>query len=333
MKSTPGLDTPDYSRIIGARALKFLSGDHGFAGFSWQYALLIKGLMEHGCRTQAAAYYKKYLLADGRLRRKLKFVDQLMHGRIFMDLLKNKDLDCRPALDEMFDFAIENSENGAVFYRKNNPVLFVDSAGMVCPFLFRYGEEFKNGRATALAASHLDIFLRKAVDGQSGLVFHGVDSRMGLPAGRLGWGRGLGWYCLGLIDSYPEVIPDSAFKAVIKQEIKRVAQVCKRFQSGDGAWRGFINTAAPADSSATAMILYFYCKAIIQGVIDVSYTQNVIKGMDFLKQNTFRDGTVDRSQTDCISMSRFSTRYEPTVYAQGMALAAADSAAKLYEKK
>ncbi|MFO7639366.1 MAG: glycoside hydrolase family 88 protein, partial [bacterium] len=82
----------------------------------------------------------------------------------------------RVAAQRLVEWLLEShprSSTGTLPYRPEEPnVLLVDTLGMICPLLTRYGERYEKPEAVALAKKQLREFLDHAVDARSGLPFH-----------------------------------------------------------------------------------------------------------------------------------------------------------------
>ena len=95
------------------------------------------------------------------------------------------------------------------------------------------------------------------------------------------------------------------------------------FEKPQGGWGNMLSVEySNYDSSATAMILYFYSVGAQLGVLGNEYDPVIQRGFKILKQNTWRNGVVDRTQGGCEDLNKYSSVYAPFPVGQGMALAA-----------
>jgi Glycosyl Hydrolase Family 88 len=114
----------------------------------------------------------------------------------------------------------------------HQPVILVDTLGMICPFLTRYGHDFAEPAAAKLALRQLSAFYGVNLDPDSGLPFHGYICGGPFRLGLHGWGRGVGWYLMGLVDTLIEAADkqDQALYA----SLQKVVLSLSRWQRSDG---------------------------------------------------------------------------------------------------
>jgi unsaturated rhamnogalacturonyl hydrolase len=220
--------------------------------------------------------------------------------------------------------AAVDKNTGTLMFRRALPfVRFVDTIGLAVPFVAVIGNRQHDDALTQLAFRQLkEIEEHAFVDRFGYIPFHGFDLRSSTPLGAYGWGRGTGWYALGLIDTLPEV--DDAKKAELTAAVVRLAiSVCK-FQRNDGSWGSIINdTNSHSDTSATALLLYFIKRACSLGVLNSGdYIRHIETAEKYLMTNTRSDGVVTNSEEDAIGMGSYSSEYAPMPFTQGLTLRA-----------
>ena len=134
--------------------------------------------------------------------------------------------------------------------------------------------------------------------------------------------RGAGWYVLGLIDTYKE-LPDCDDKIWIKNQIKRIADSYHTFQRTDGGFGYIMQMQYGYDSSATAVMAYFYreCSRIFN---DNRYQEIANRCMDKLRSVTRITGAIDWCQGDTKGIGVFAQTYGIMPFAQGMVLRSLD---------
>ena len=285
---------------------------------SWQKAGGILGLHEAG-DTQALTVCRKQLLdADGNWTIPVNKIDYAM---LAYALLRSETdpASIRSAMDHMIRCIEDNlCPDGMVSYSagKTSNRRYVDTLGFVCPFLALYGRIYQEPRYVRMAVEQLRLFRRIGLMQQ--LPVHCYRPDTGLPLGIWGWGRGTGWYTLGLIDLYPE-LPDGTDRDAVMIWIREIAEACLEFERNDGGFSTILPAGTPYDSSATAMLGYFYARC---GEIfgDIRYTQVASRCRMRLMKMTMVTGVVDGCQGDTIDLGIFSERYAPMPFAQGMTL-------------
>jgi unsaturated rhamnogalacturonyl hydrolase len=139
----------------------------------------------------------------------------------------------------------------------------------------------------------------------------------------LGWGRGVGWYALGLVDTLAALPLASAHRPRLIESATNLRQSVLRFQRPDGGWGALLTVSGSEyDSSATALLGYFLLRTSSLGLAPVATpVPSVQRAIASLRARTRANGQVDFSQGSCIGLDRMSQRYAPTPYTQGMAIA------------
>ena len=106
---------------------------------------------------------------------------------------------------------IKNSKgnDGTVYYRSTIPsIRFVDTIGFICPFLTLYGSRFNKPEYIDLAVFQIKDYVENAFLTTPFIPAHAFNYKTKVPLGIYGWGRGLGWFILGIVDMYNE-LPDN----------------------------------------------------------------------------------------------------------------------------
>jgi rhamnogalacturonyl hydrolase YesR len=203
-------------------------------------------------------------------------------------------------------------------YSTKDDAILVDSLGMVSPFLARYGMHYEQQPAIDLSVRQLKQFVMTNVDEETRLPFHGYYVGGPRHLGLLGWGRGVGWYVIGLVDtlSYlPTRHPDRIF---LEDAFRAAAKSLLTLQRPDGHWNWVVlHKRDHADSSATAFIGYALLRGIRSGLLDKKYEDVVVKARDALRSCTRPNGLVDGSSGECRGLGKYSQEYGPTQWVQG----------------
>ena len=285
---------------------------------SWQKAGCILGLQDAGDSQTLTTCRKQLLDADGNW---IIPVNKIDYAMLAYALLRSETnpASIRGAMDHMIRCIEDNlCPDGMVSYSagKTSNRRYVDTLGFVCPFLALYGRIYQEPRYVRMAVEQLRLFRRTGLMQQ--LPVHCYRPDTGLPLGIWGWGRGTGWYTLGLIDLYPE-LPEGADRDAVMIWIREIAETCLEFERNDGGFSAILPAGTPYDSSATAMLGYFYARC---GEIfgDMRYTQIASRCRTRLMKVTMITGVVDECQGDTIDLGICSERYAPMPFAQGMAL-------------
>ncbi len=287
---------------------------------SWQKAGCLLGLEDAKEGRQWHERIKNQLIApDGTWKTS---VDKIDYAMMAWAILKEEQdpLTVKPAMDEMMA-CIKSSicSDGMVSYSAGPHATrrYVDTLGFVCPFLGEYGTKYADPSKIDLAFLQISTF--RAEGGIcKGLPYHCLDIDTGLPLGILGWGRGAGWYALALIDLYPYLYNPEQI-ASIRQWISYLAETLLQYERKDGGFSSILQTASPYDSSATAMLGYFFSMA--HQILDCpEYYDAAVRCRKKLMKKTKINGVVDECQGDTIDIGIMSERYGEMPFAQGMTL-------------
>ena len=191
--------------------------------------------------------------------------------------------------------------NDTVPYRQSSPnIRYVDTIGLLCPFLYASG-------MGDLADRQIASYSPALLDGL--FPFHAFDVKRGLPMGVCDWGRGTGWYMLGLSASDNH-----------REKIVRLASRMLNFQRHDGSFGCFLfNPRSRKESSATAMTGLLFTKAYKLSS-DTVYLEAAQKCLQALMAMTRRDGALDYAQGDTRGIGVYSMDFDILPFAQGMSL-------------
>lgn len=285
---------------------------------SWQQAGCVLGLQESGAAQITPRVKAQLLNSDGSWKTPVNKIDYGMIAYSLLKAEKNPDT-IRSAMDHMVHCIEDNlCADGLVSYSDgmNSTRRYVDTLGFVCPFLAAYGKIYSRPEYIKLAINQFRLFRRQGMI--HGLPIHCFQGESGIPIGVCGWGRGTGWYTLGLIDLYSE-LDHREDKETVRAWIEEIAHACLSFERKDGGFSAILPARNVYDSSATAMLGYFYarCGALLH---ESSYTQAAIRCRNRLMKATKITGVVDECQGDTIDIGIFSERFAPMPFAQGMTL-------------
>jgi len=199
-------------------------------------------------------------------------------------------------------------------YVLENKEHYVDTLGMVCPFLIKYHQTYGSPEMMALAKRQFEEFYEHGINEKTGLPIHCFNPDNGMPLGVYGWGRGCGWLalaldeCIGLLDGKDD------YADVLKARAEQLIKALLPYQNNDGSFNAIIGVSASRrESSATAMIGGLLCR--------MGYLKEAEKCLNYLMSVTRRNGEVDFAQGDTMGIGNYSRRFEPMPAAQAFALA------------
>lgn len=230
--------------------------------FFWTHAMLTQALESAGDMEILKKYYDLWIEKGLTIYN----LDNIMNGYSLLYVYeKTKDQKYKQAADKLYkwvcDYAAEMGN--PIPYRKHHPThVYVDSLGMIVPFLCRYGAMFDNQDAICLGCKQVLQFIRYGMDETTGLPYHGYDTKTHVKQGIIGWGRAVGWLMLAMADSI-EYLPEGKEREEITETFQKLAKSAIQYFKEDGyfSWQ-LPAMEGPKDTSATAMIGYAMKKGI-----------------------------------------------------------------------
>ncbi|MBU5337318.1 glycoside hydrolase family 88 protein [Intestinibacter bartlettii] len=323
-KKTPVVKMTDNNRLM---VIDMINGKYKNNNIqSWQVGGLLLGLCECNDKESKDAINKlivKLIDKDGNWVTKPTNIDC---GLLSYAILKNsKDYKkIKPAMDYSIEIIEKNMcEDGMVAYTsdKNVDERYVDTLGFICPFLQLYSNIYGEERFSKISLEQINQYNKYGLLYDTYLPNHAYNPNNKLPLGVYGWGRGVAWYVIGLIDTYIEM-KDSDEKLILKQNIKNVADSYINYQREDGGFGSILQNERTYDSSATAVLAYFYSRCYeifeIQRYLEVSN-----KCLQKIKSVTRITGKVDWCQGDTKAIGVHSQTFDIMPFAQGFTLRAA----------
>lgn len=292
---------------------------------SWQKAMIEYSLLEHYSnnkkKTKIDDIVDKYIDKKGLWKIKISEIDSALLAYVILKYYDDKQK-IKQAMDEIYYLILKrkSSEDELICYRLSLPNLrFVDTIGLVCPFLLLYGQVYNNSEANKLAENLINSYLKNGFLHNEYLPFHAYDVKSKLPQGIIGWGRGLGWFLLGITEKY-KILQNQ----ITKNLMIELADNLLEFQQDDGRVGWIISQGHNYDSSITAIYAYFYsvCYKI---TLDNKYKKAAKKSLCALKKSTRRDGAIDYSQGDTKGLGVYSSSFNILPFTQGITLLAIET--------
>ena len=323
LRRTPVVKITDNSRYI---LLDALSGKYQSSTIqSWQKAALILGLLESDKEesvSKALNYASELTDERGDWKEKPTRVDC---GMLSFALLRAAEdpAKIRKAMDYSASLIKGNlNEQDMISYTciPDDPDMYVDTIGLCCPFLVLYANAYGLPEYEKIAYRQIECYRTYGTLKGTSLPNHAFHLHSKLPLGVYGWGRGIAWYGIGLLDSYLSM-KDGERKARLGSWIREAAESYKIFQRKDGGFGSIIQSGKTYDSSATAGLAWFY--SVCYSLFDVSeYRVIAEKSLEKLLKCTRVSGAIDFCQGDTKGIGVFSQTYDIMPFAQGMCLRA-----------
>ena len=324
LKATPTIKLTDNNRFI---IIDILKGNYKRNSIqSWQEASLLLGLNDYAIKNKDAKisnqinhFIQSKLNTDGNWKVLPKEIDAVILGYA---ILKTEGINVnkyKPAFDTLYHLINDLKGNdGTIAYRKHMPnYRYVDTIGFISPFLVRYGLAFNHPEVIELAINQIREFNKYAMLQEQFIPCHAYNIQTKLPAGLFGWGRGLGWYAIGLIDSWNELPENHPNKAELTEMVKRFAKMAMQFQNENGSWNWqILNNQSQSDSSTTACLAWFFANA--NKITDCNSAKE--KALNYLMKVTRRNGAIDFSQGDTKGIGVHSQQFDILPFTQGFCL-------------
>ena len=321
IKRTPVVRQTDISRLLLFDVLRKKNKNQNIQ--SWQSAALLLALTDK-MRSEDISIIKKkistILQPEGSWKTTPKTVDC---GLLSYAVLRFSDINTvNLAVEDSVRIIEQNiGIDGMIAYssQPNADERFVDTLGFVCPFLVVYSKKYSKPHYADLAIRQLKIFSEHAIEPSSLLPNHAYSAKTKLPLGVYGWGRGVGWYVIGLLDSYLEYpYRESPDRLWLLNQIEKIAISYSVFQKKDGSFGHIFQMESGYDSSATAVMAYFYaqCGRLFQSK---KYLEISTLCLSKLMSVTRRNGAIDYCQGDTKEIGIFSQSFDLMPFAQGFA--------------
>ncbi|MBF8457256.1 glycoside hydrolase family 88 protein [Kaistella sp. G5-32] len=328
LASLPTVKLTDQNRLV---FIDVLRGNYKRASLqSWQEGALVLGLTayvknsnDQKVQRQVETYISKKMTSSGHWKIKPTETDQslLAYAMLQIDSINHHNF--KPAFDETYQMIISlKGEDGTIAYKNHvSEFRFVDTVGFICPFLVNYGVLFDIPEAVNLAVKQIKEYQKWGMMPIQNIPCHTYKIDSKIPVGLFGWGRGLGWFVIGLIDSWHAIPDNHPLKAEIKEIIIKTAHSVFPFQNEDGSFPWLLfDPGSRADSSATATSAWFFTLAAEIPEIKIECVLAKEKCMRYLQSVTRRDGTVDFSQGDTKGIGVYSMNFDRLPFTQGFVL-------------
>ncbi|WP_395064851.1 glycoside hydrolase family 88 protein [Flavobacterium sp.] len=328
LNKTPTIKVTDNDRLV---IIDILKGNYKRNAIqSWQEASLLLGINEYLKHTNDVKikkeidnYINSKLNSDGTWKVIPKEIDAVILGYALLKLDGFNYQKYKPCFEILLTLINQlKGEDGTIAYRKHNPEYrYVDTIGFISPFLVRYGLLFNDDVAVQLGINQIREFNKYGMLLNKYIPCHTYKVKTHLPVGLFGWGRGLGWYAIGLIDAWSELPKNHPNKEELTQMVINFGQMAVTFQNEDGSWNWLIlNKQSQKDSSTTATLAWFFTNAAAINTIAEQSLQAKEKALHYLKQVTRRTGVVDFSQGDTKTIGVHSQQFDILPFTQGFCL-------------
>ena len=324
INNTPKIKVTDNTRLVIIDKLK---GNYSKSAIQhWQHAALLLGLNEdenNKANESINQYLNSHFDGNWQWKEKPEFVDCAILSYAVMKCDRTDKY--KPSLDYTYELIKELvGEDNTVKYRKSMPnYRYVDTVGFISPFLVRYGLKYNDEKAIELGIKQITEYYKYGFDSENNIPFHAYDVNNKYKLGLCGWGRGLGWFAIGLIDSWIELPNNNKYKNILEEIVIKYANTILKVQLDNGGFGWTVTRKETRiDSSTTATLGYFLvCASEIEEITE-SCLEGYNKAIKYLMSVTKKNGEVDFSQGDTKDIGVYSMLFDILPFAQGFALRA-----------
>ena len=322
INNTPKIKVTDNTRLVIIDKLK---GNYSKSAIQhWQHAALLLGLNEENKENEVInEYLNSHFDDNGQWKEKPQFVDCAILSYAVMKCDTTDKY--KPSLDYTYELIKELvGEDNTVKYRKSMPnYRYVDTVGFISPFLVKYGLKYNDEKAIELGIKQITEYYKYGFDSESNIPFHAYDVNNKYKLGLCGWGRGLGWFAIGLIDAWRELPNNNKYKNILEEIVIKYANTILKVQLDNGGFGWTVTRKETRiDSSTTATLGYFLvCASEIEEITE-SCLEGYNKAIKYLMSVTKKNGEIDFSQGDTKDIGVYSILFDILPFAQGFALRA-----------
>jgi rhamnogalacturonyl hydrolase YesR len=200
-------------------------------------------------------YFDEFLNENGTPNFTLNKVDQVPFGLTAINMHRiYKEEKYQLFYNNMYNYLhnIEN-EDGLILYSQSpkHHFQYYDTLGMIIPFLVEYYKITSDSNALKIAKTQLEYYIQYGVDRETYIPSHGIDTRTNIKTGSINWGRGIGWYLLGL----------TAYHSVTGEYVKEldgIIESLSRVKISNNLYSQFPGSSEDFDASTSTMFLYSF---------------------------------------------------------------------------
>ncbi|MEA5129457.1 MAG: glycoside hydrolase family 88 protein [Proteiniphilum sp.] len=284
-----------------------------FKNYNYPRAYLMYGISDYLIKTknevklaELKRYFDKYYISDnGQPRFIINKVDQAVFGIVAINLYSvYKEDKYRTFVSIIFEFiSINYSKNKIVLYRENTINELNDTIGMIVPFLVRYYEFLKNPLALKIARNQLTFFIEYGTDMNTYLPSHGINRKNGIKIGSNNWGRGIGWFFIGLKDFYE-------ISGEFEEQYLGLCNTVLQLKNNEGLWGQFPGSDDTFDASSSTLIIY--------SLPPEEY--NMYKVLNLLSKYISKEGFILQTSGDTERPNSYSKVFGKSELSQGILL-------------
>lgn len=262
--------------------------------------------------------------------------DQIIHANVLLELYKQGHIEFLELIKEAEMFIKKESQNDPnllIHYRGKDFDFYIDSLGMIIGFCLNYGNYFHDEEMTKIGLSQMNFVLQNCMNELSHLPCHIYKNAEKKAFGPWSWGRGIGWYLIGLTEILVGLDNNHVDYEVYLKAYQDAMEVIFVTQDDLGYLYNDIVSKEHIDTSATAMIGYCLGVGIEKRFVDINkYKQCFFRCIDALYKSTDDMGRVNDSSGECKGVGRYSEEYG-NFFAQGYTVKCNIQYIKVYDEE
>lgn len=257
---------------------------------------------------------------------KIRFIDDAYVGIVILDLyeLTNNEKYKKAAqkLYNRLTYA-EVDAAGSLIYRpkENNKFIHAESIGAVCPFLAKYSKVLGDPNAIALAITQVSNLIYYGMDEKTIMPYHGYDSEKNMKYGIIGWGQAVGKIMIGLSEMLLYMDSNRPEYDTIRQFYRRLVDKVETYQADGGLYHWQLSAKdGPADTGASAMILYSIAKSVENKILIGIHKTRLMRGTEAIIACIQEDGSLPGASAEANGFNDYPMVFDAFPWALGAAI-------------
>lgn len=287
--------------------------------FFWKNGLYAMGLLEvvkayndEKIIQELTDFYKFILPRAKRAGGIFVIPDHFIHAEVLLEMPESKMFSeyIELALNKLVEQTKYNDEG--IFRYRGDSDFYLDGIGFIIGFLVKYYEKYRDESVMNIVENHISFVLEKCIDETNGMPFHAYNLKEKRANGTSTWGRGMGWFLLGLSNALIYIKRDD-FLLKYKETVDYMYSSMKNGYIMEDMLSDHI------DTSPTVMLAYCVWMGICNNWLDESYEHKLQLNIQALIRSTDNDGKVNDCSGECKGAGSYSREYG-NFYSQGFFL-------------
>ncbi|PZU84843.1 MAG: hypothetical protein DI529_10805 [Chryseobacterium sp.] len=284
-----------------------------YAFYNFPKAFLMMGILDNNSNDPQAIVLvekilrEKYINSNGSLRFEYDKIDQSLYGLVFIRMhgLTGNDI-YKIAAKSIYEKAKSlRNPDGLYLYRESSNVLFIDTLGMIVPFLTEYAKFSNDSNLQKEAELQILEYLKKTTSGKNDLPPHAFDLNNNLKLGSNNWSRGIAWFMLGLAYTAKD---NKEFQSMFSEYYNRLSDL-----RSDKYWPQFFSHDNSDSIDASATIMIYFSASLLGYDVKADLEQA-------LRNSISKDFFVENNTGDTIYINKYSKTKGKSEVSQGLLL-------------